>query len=431
MSSIQLLKKLQIGEHVVASVVLVLLVVQFGLAADQGGFFRPQSTWIFGASLLLIGVATMRASSKVMSFTIPYVALGVLWWLSVTSVNQRMDFLPLGASVTALGATYAGTSVLSEHQRLWLWRALSTVFSLVVVVGVLAMGVRSTQWAFEGVSQWRLALPGDYPNVAGVLAGAVGLFAATRAEGDYDTLVTAMATLALLATQSRAAWIGTAIAVLLLRRGRLRADRSVSFGLLGGLLGGLVCIAWSRRPSVVSSLAAVAVTVVPLLIIRHRSKASPRLSLPTRWVSAIVLCGVAMALPMLVRRVDLGSDRGHLRAWHGALVEFFHHPLLGVGFDAPISIGGGRFVYFAHNEYLQVMAATGAIGVMCLLGALWRMRRALISSVTARSLAVVPLVSGAFDYTWHVPVVGVMFGCLFALAMRSEAHGEPGVTLSE
>lgn len=97
-----------------------------------------------------------------------------------------------------------------------------------------------------------------------------------------------------------------------------------------------------------------------------------------RYRALLVLLPIIIALAVILipdvnRRVspvvespDQTTAAGRVDLWSGALTEFRKHPLLGAGFGAADEEAGierqGRTANF-HNDYLRVLADTGALGL--------------------------------------------------------------------
>jgi hypothetical protein len=88
----------------------------------------------------------------------------------------------------------------------------------------------------------------------------------------------------------------------------------------------------------------------------------------------------------------------------------------------------GTYAYFAHNEYLQIAADAGAIGLALLLAvavAVFRaIRRFDVMSSCACATLVCFAVGGAFDYDWHLSFLGFLGGWCAGLA--ASAHRVEG-----
>ncbi|HWE67887.1 MAG TPA: O-antigen ligase family protein [Acidimicrobiales bacterium] len=116
--------------------------------------------------------------------------------------------------------------------------------------------------------------------------------------------------------------------------------------------------------------------------------------------------------------------------WAAAVHQFNLAPWSGVGSDRILPFIGttGVYAHFAHNEYLQVAADAGIIG-LGLLGlsacsVAWGVRRVNVATSCAAAALVAFAVTGAFDYDWHVPALALIGGWVAGLA------GPPGLRRS-
>lgn len=143
------------------------------------------------------------------------------------------------------------------------------------------------------------------------------------------------------------------------------------------------------------------------------------------------------------RLVALRSD-GRVIASHAAMRMFFASPMLGIGLDSysgvyPRMTGGNQIWYFAHNDYAQLLAETGLVGLSLLLGA-----AGLAAVSYSRFLAIQPpgdrlegaaawaglaalAVHSAFDWNLHVPA-NAFLACV--LAGQALASGIPAAPIS-
>lgn len=99
-----------------------------------------------------------------------------------------------------------------------------------------------------------------------------------------------------------------------------------------------------------------------------------------------------------------------------------------MGPDRTLSASDTHFsTYFAHNEYLQLLAGGGLISATLLL--LWlvllarRLTRASVVNRYAEGALLAAGVGGLFDYTWHLPAIGLCAGLVFALCAPDELAG--------
>jgi O-antigen ligase len=232
----------------------------------------------------------------------------------------------------------------------------------------------------------------------------------------------------LLATQSRGAVLAVACGCLLVPARRFR---ELAVPLLAGLALGVAAIASSPGNDAVPWLAAVLVLGVAV------AAASRPRNLP-RWVTThirtfVCVAGVVAAIgaTFLVHheiglRVFAPSDQDRAAEWSSGLHQWFAAPLVGVGSDRLLEVhaSDGSSAHFVHNEYLQVAADAGLVGLGLLGMVAVSLARALGRRGPLSSCAVAAVVcwavGGAFDFSWHLPVVGLVGGWCAGLAVRGE-----------
>jgi hypothetical protein len=114
--------------------------------------------------------------------------------------------------------------------------------------------------------------------------------------------------------------------------------------------------------------------------------------------------------------------------WSTAVDQFRAEPLVGVGSDQPLEFRAvdGSHANFVHNEYLQITADAGLVGLVLLvsagvvIGGIVR-RRDLMTSCAVAGLVCWAVAAG-FDFDWHLPVVGLLGGWLAGLSAAGGAR---------
>jgi O-antigen ligase len=102
------------------------------------------------------------------------------------------------------------------------------------------------------------------------------------------------------------------------------------------------------------------------------------------------------------------------------------HPVVGGGPEKNLQLADKKssFAYFAHNEYLQIGAGAGAVGLALLalvFVAVARLAdRRTWQSEAATAALLVFAVGGLFDFTWHAPALGIVAGWIAALSFRGD-----------
>jgi hypothetical protein len=305
---------------------------------------------------------------------------------------------------------------------------------LVALAGWLGVAGRVGSLAWLGDSIWRASSTLTYPNAAAAVLVPVALVVLARLVDAPSSLPLALAATGLLAgaaaTLSRAAAL--ALAVGLVALAGLRGPRRTARAALGPCLGALVVLvglvpsmpaAGPARPAaaLVGLGAGLALAAV---LARLRAVAAVALVVGGVLLGCVAVAAVAGGVGDAARlvagtRITLASpDRSG--AVGAALRVAAAHPLAGAGpGQADLrwrgADGGTRFFGYAHNEYAQVAAELGLVGLALLavllvaLGRLlWRARAAGPpvegwAGVVAATAAFA--VHSGFDFVWHLPAV--------------------------
>ena len=303
-------------------------------------------------------------------------SLGLLavWW-GVRSVidGSGTDFLPLGASIIAFAAAFASRSSVTDGvpatRPHWLWRGWGPFAALAGFVGLVW---RWFPLAMPAQGLWRLSSSLTYADAAGLVFGICLLLAlgSTRAPAVVRVVV-CLNLAGLLATQSRGALLAVACGCFLVPARRFGA---LAVPLVAGLALGVAAIASSPDNHPAPWLAAVFVTALTLAGVpwRRRSSASARpCSSRRRLRLCRGCCGCRhrRCAPGAARNrpPGPGSERSGPARPNGAsgLHQWLSAPLSGVGPDRLLDLhaADGSSAHFVHDEYLQIAADTGLVGV--------------------------------------------------------------------
>jgi O-antigen ligase len=145
-----------------------------------------------------------------------------------------------------------------------------------------------------------------------------------------------------------------------------------------------------------------------------------------------VLCSLAATALLLHHEIGLRalapSDQDRAVEWSTAFHQWASAPVLGVGPDQPLIFHAtdGTFAHFAHNEYLQVAADSGLVGLalfgLAAVAVVRAIRRIDVLTSCAAAALVCWAVAGGLDFDWHLPVVGLLGGWCAGLAARRGAE---------
>ena len=410
-----------------AALLFALLVVA-GLR--QGGFWPADALVVAVASIgVLLAAAVMVPPDRRGLLVVGSILLLAAWWLvRAVTVGSPESFLPLGASMLAFAAAFAATRPLSGRPRELAALGMACLGAVGALLGFAGLIFRWYPLAMPAQGLWRLSSALTYADAAGLVLGMCLLVALGL--DLYPPLVRVAVCLSaagLLATQSRGAYVAFACACLLVP---WRRYLRFLVPLAAGTALGVAAIFSSTDAGPVPWLAALLLAAVLVSAVAAREvKGFGRTTGARVLAGAVVVCAVVAMLALLHHEAGLRilapSDQDRSVEWSTALDQWRSAPLVGVGPDRPLIFhaSDGTLAHFVHNEYLQVAADAGAIGLALLaLSALAVVRvvrrHDLLASCAAGALACWA-VAGAFDFDWHLSVVGLLGGWCCGLAART------------
>jgi hypothetical protein len=395
----------------------------------EGGFWQADA-FVMGAASVVLLVATVVTSrlDRRSAVVVTCVLLLAVWWLIRAAATGSLSaFLPLGASMLAFAAAFATTRILRGQTRQAAALGVVCLGAAGAAVGFIGLTFRWFPMAMPAQGLWRLATTLTYSDAAGpVLAVCLLVALGTDLQPRLVRIAVCLCAGGLLATQSRGAYIAFACGCLL-----VPWRRYVQFAvpLVAGVGLGAAAVASSPDAGRVPWLAAV--VVVAAGVSAAPWKPAPRvvLSPQVRAVAVVLLLCVLTAAALLVHheiglRAFAPSDHDRSVEWSTALHQWASAPYLGVGPDRLLvfQAADGTYAHFAHNEYLQIGADAGAVGLALLLACgaavLRVLRRFDVLSSCASAALVCWVVAGAFDFDWHLTFVGAIGGWCAGLATK-------------
>jgi O-Antigen ligase len=418
----------RLDRRVLPGLVLVLTAVA-GLR--DGGFWPAEALAVaLIAAVLLVAALVVAPPDRRSAFVLASLGLLALWWYvrSVTA-GPGAHFLPLGASIVAFAAAFAAVRPLIGRAREHAALAMAGLGAVAALAGFAGLIWRFVPLAIPAQGLWRLSSSLTYADAAGLVFGVCLLLALGCGQAPTVVRIVVCLNLAgLLATQSRGALLAVACGCFLVPG---RRYRELAVPLVAGLAVGVAAIASSPQGQPVPWLAVV-------LVLGITVAAGSRPGTALRWSATrirtfVCLAGVAVAIgAALLVHHEIGlralapSDQDRSAEWWSGLHQLFSAPLVGVGPDRLLELhaSDGSSAHFVHNEYLQVAADAGLVGLgllgvvaVSLAGALRRIDPLLSCAVAA---VVCWAVGGAFDFSWHLPVVGLVGGWCAGLAAECE-----------
>lgn len=401
----------------------------------QGAFYSRAQVLI--AVPLVVGALLAPGLPALTRRDLPIVlaAGGLAAWAVVDgALTGRLiggvDYVLLIAGVLGLAGV---CRQLSGTARLSVVHWLLLVCCAVAALGWLGVVALHARWGFLSDGLWRASSTLTYPNAtAAVLAMAALVCLALRTEdptvrwlgGVAVVLVTGLA-----ATLSRAGLGGLAIGLVLLGVGA--GWRPLLRGAAGPLLGALVTTAGLIPAMTAPTPKAVPIVIAGLaavlgVVIGARLRA-------TRPVVVVFAVGLAGALVWGSQRLAARFTFDSPDRWgsfQAAWQVFLRHPVTGSGpgteqFVFARTTGGVSVYRFVHNEYLQVLAELGVLGVILLVAFLALLvRRCWRARVEAGALGVgglaalaALLLHAGFDFVWHIPAVPLLGAVFVGVAL--------------
>jgi O-Antigen ligase len=442
-----------------AAGLLLLVAVTIGLVG-QGAFYGTVQRLVallVAAATLLALIAWPPNGDDVRRLPV-HAALALAAWALIDAVLLGVP--AAGAAGLALllagvVATLATCRRLGAEDRQLLLTGVTAAGLVVALTGWLGVAWRIDSLAWLGDGIWRASATLTYPNAAAAVLVPLALVALARLDRSPPPLLVVAATGllgGLAATLSRAGAVAfvVGLAVLACLRGP-RATARAAAGpcagavvVLAGLVPSMPAAAPPRPVAAVTGLAAgLLLAVLVSRVAWSRAGALLAAGAAVAALGGLVLVGggpgAGEALGAVAGgRVSLASpDRtGALLAARQVVAD---HPLTGVGPGRAQlrwegSDGATRFFAYAHNEYAQVAAELGLVGLallVALLAALarllWRSRPAGGGGPWAGAVAATAAfaVHAGFDFVWHLPAVVLAVTVLAGTALPAPAPNTP------
>jgi hypothetical protein len=434
----------------------LLLVVALVVAIAAQGAYYGAGQRIVAVVLLLVLVAALRARPWARDDALPPVWAGAVLaiWAAVSAAvaGDITAALPIVALLAGVVVVLVAVRRLTWGQRDALAAAVVAVGGLVAASGWVGVAWRVTPWALADQGLWRAATTLTYANAAAGLLVPLALLAVARLVARPGVPASVAAWLLLVgvgATLSRggaiALAVGAAVLTTLLGPGRtLRAAGPPTLGAVVALAGLAPSMPASSPPRPVLAVAALMVGVGVAVGASH---------LPSRLLAlglALVVLAAGAGLAVGGRGGDAAATGASTRltiaspdrvaAARAALQLAAERPLTGTGPDRAVLtwVQNSRRVTgrYVHNEYLQVLAELGFVGLALLVVLLaslawtvwWGRPHAPSTAVWAGAAAGLGAlaVHSALDFLWHLPAIPLVGAVLAGLALPTALDQEGG-----
>lgn len=397
----------------------------------EGGFWQADALIVTVVSLAVVALQLVAGRRDRWTWLVTGAALvfAVCWLLRALTSAGIAAFLPFGASVLGFAASLSTVSSFDERQREDASFFVGCLGALVALTGFMGLIWRWYPLAMMSQRTWRLASTITYSDCAGLVMAmclVVALGMGRRVPASRVCVFLCMA--GVLATQSRGAIIALVLGGAAVPWRRLLGYLTP---LLAGIAVGALAVATSPSMRLQPWLGLALVAGTLLSALWSPSGLVPRVDRRMLLVVAAILV-VGIVATVIVRneialRALAPSDQDRAVEWRAAFDQFRSSPWVGVGPDKLLTFlaSDGTYAHYAHNEYLQVLADTGTVGALSLVALVVSLVSAVRRNSLLHSCAIGGLVclaaGGAFDFDWHVPVVGLLGGWIAGLAVRRAA----------
>ncbi len=346
------------------------------------------------------------------------------WWLIRALMEGRPGaFLPFGASVLAFAAAYLVVGSLVGRDRA---RVATAVVALAAVVGgaglVGVLGRWSTLAQVAG-SAWSASTTLPYPAAVAVVA-TMGLLLALVLDlrSPLCRIAVCLCLAGTLAARSHWDLLALAGGALVVPVSRWAA---AAWPLALGAVAGMVVVASSSGTSPgrwtwIVVVAAVLASVIPVRL--PRSRAGRYLAVAVGVAALSVPAVLVVVLPVGSGRAS--GDQSQTLAWSSSGDAWRSSVVTGVGPPRTSTVRGpvANYPGLVPDGYLSVIGVGGLVaGLLLLVGGaavvVGVRRRDLLSSGAAAA-TVAFAVSGFVDFSWQLPAVALLGGCMAGLAAR-------------
>ncbi len=406
--------RISVDAIALAAPILTLLVVAI---IRKGAFFRPDIVVSPALTLALaLSVPAVRDWARDHLVAVAAGVLGTAWWIGDAEIaHHSVDSWRLPAAWLCMAAGYGCTRGLSAIARRVTLIGVAVIGDALAAAGLVLVGVRSTFWTLQDQRSLRFAGPLTYPSAVGLFL-VISLIAGTQIVGSKANArlriaanpVRAVTVLGIVATDSRGAVVGLAVA-LCFRNVR----RELLTAVVAAVIGAPLLLLGQRTHTNHLLVAAAVIVAAGLALIPdgvvHRV---------VRFVAIPAVCVVGWLLVTQHHAVSgfdaSWTERGHIL--RGAVTVFAKHPLFGAGpdptFGAHTLTGQAGIAYFTHNEPVEILISVGVVGTVVLIGCAIVVARTLAASRGSLVLPVLVSVgaAGLVDFVWHFPALGLATG---------------------
>jgi hypothetical protein len=399
-------------------------------AIREGGFWKPDALMVTVVALICLIVQLSQLAQDRWSWAVvaSFSLLALWWFVRAVTAGPVSGFLPLGASFLGFAGAFVTVRTLTPSQKEAAGLFVAGLGAAGALVGFAGLIWRWYPMAMPAQHLWRLSTTLTYADAAGVLLAMSLLLALAGGPRPWMARVAVCLCVGgLIATQSRGALLAFACACALVP---WRQYVLFLAPLIAGIVLGVVAVATSPSTSAVPVLAVVLIVAVAISLAPVPSMGQFNWRRREVVIVVVVALAALMATGLLLHseialRALAPSDQDRAAEWSAAFHQFVSSPFIGVGPDHLLHFHAvdGTVASFAHNEYLQIAADSGLVGVALLALPVTSLFGVVRRVDTLTSCAVGALVclgvAGAFDFDWHLSFLGLLGGWVAGLAMRA------------
>ena len=411
-----------------AAPLLTLLVVA---VIRKGAFFRPDIVVSPTLTLALaLSVPQVRDWARDHLAAVAAGLIGTAWWIGDAELSHHsVDSWRLPAAWLCLACGYGCARSFPAAARRAALLGTAVMGDALAIAGLVLVGVRSTFWTLQDQRSLRFSGPFTYPSAVGLFL-VISLIAGTQVVTTNSRLrrlvngVRAVTVLGIVATDSRGAVVGLAVA-LCFRVVR----RELGTAVIAAVIGAPVLLLGQRSHA--SHLLVVAAVIVAAGLAQIPDGVVHRVVRAAALPAVCVVGWLLVTQHHAVSGFDASwTERGHIL--RGAGTVFAKHPLFGAGpdpsFGAHTLTGQAGIAYFTHNEPVEILISIGVVGTVVLVGCAVVVARALAAGRGVLALPVLISVgaAGLVDFVWHFPALGLATGIVAgASGLRSVSNVAP------
>jgi hypothetical protein len=402
----------------------------------KGGFYPADAFGVAVVSGIVAVVALVRFKDRA-SAAVAFAVGGLAVWWMIRSVlaHHPAAFFPFGATLLGFLGAFVVVKALNDRDRGRVALSVVAVSALTATVGLVGVLWRIAPLAQHTNGFWQLSTPLTHPaGAAGMFAVAILLALGLDLDAPLVRVALCLMLAGLIATQSHWVLLALACGACFVP---LRRWRHAPWPLACGVVAGCVVLASASShlgswPAALAVAAAAAAAGASAIRAGERPGPSRRGVVAAAVLLLLVVVGttVAVVRPPGITAPTQPVDQGQTLAWSAAARAWGSSVVTGTGpkafqastrpVDSAIGLNPDTVLTIGTDGgIIAVVLLVGAVGAV---GTTFRRRDVLASCAAGAAVAFV--VCGVVDVDWQIPAVGLLGGCVAALATSAPAPSE-------